>query len=110
MLDMRRSEEAEGERRMMGSRRRLGFLGREGTSEALGVMEEGMLLDEEEVVPFVLVLEEWALVPLVGLGRLRLMKGSVNLWMCEKSLSWGCQLELCFNSSLDSLHKSIPSV
>lgn len=78
MLDMRRREEADGESRIMGSIRRLcvGF-GREAT----GVIEEGtvegglLLVFVEGLVPLAMGL----------VGRLRLMKGSVNLWTWEKS-------------------------
>lgn len=78
MLLMRRSEDADGESRMMGSMRRPGFV-RLATSEVLGVIAEGVAL---EAVVFAGGL---APVGSGALGRLRLMNGSVSLWMCEKS-------------------------
>ena len=75
MFDMRRSEEAEGESRIMGSGRREGFL----WCEAMGAWVEGVV--EEEGAE--------GRVKGGGAARERARKISADLRMCEKSLGGG---------------------
>lgn len=72
MFDMRRSEEAEGESRIIGSGRRPPFLGRETSEDVLEAVEDGgAALGAEGLGP--------------GRGRFRPRKISAVLRMWEKS-------------------------
>ncbi len=68
MLDMRRRDEAEGERRMIGSGRRDGFLGRETRDELPAATDAGIAGVEDG----------W-----LGRGRLRPRKTSADFRTCE---------------------------
>lgn len=70
MLDIRRREEADGDSKMIGSGRRVGFLGRETRDEALAVVDAGTGA----------VADAW-----LGRGRLRARKISADFRTWEKS-------------------------